>query len=192
MTTAAKKKPFPPGMPIGPGQVIAGKYRVDELVAIGGMGIVVAAYHLQLAQTVAIKVLLPSELSEEGQAIPRFLREARAAAGIRSENVVRIYDGDTLPDGLPYMVMELLDGIDLRRVVKTHGSLEIGQAVDFVLQAADAIEEAHRLGIVHRDIKPSNLFLTRRKDGRPLVKVLDFGISKASQDQIDGTLTTSR
>lgn len=191
---AAAKRPFPPGMPVSEGDVIAGKYRVEELVAVGGMGVVVSAKHIQLGQQVAIKVLLPVEADDESlAAIPRFLREARAAAGLRSEHVVRIYDVDTLESGLPYMVMELLSGQDLRRVVKTGGPLPVEQAVDFVLQAADAIGEAHAAGIVHRDLKPSNLFLARRNDGRPWVKVLDFGISKASHDpNLEGTLTTSR
>jgi len=180
-------------MPVNPGDVIAGKYRIAGLVAVGGMGIIVSAEHLQLGHQVAIKVLLPSEAAGESQAIPRFLREARAAAGIHSDHVVRIYDVDTLPDGLPYMVMELLAGFDLRRIVRTQGPLPVGEAVDCVLQAADAIGQAHALGIVHRDLKPSNLFMTTRSDGRTCVKVLDFGISKASHDQlVDGALTTSR
>lgn len=190
---AASKKPFPPGMPIAEGEVIAGKYRVEGLVAVGGMGVVVSASHLQLGQQVAIKVLLPVEADDETQAIPRFLREARAAAGLKSEHVVRIYDVDTLSSGLPYMVMELLTGQDLRRVVKTRGPVPTEEAVDYVLQAADAIGEAHESGIVHRDLKPSNLFLAQRNDGRPWVKVLDFGISKASHDPaLDAALTTSR
>lgn len=191
---AASKKPFPPGMPVGEGDIIAGKYRVEELVAVGGMGVVVSARHLSLGQTVAIKVLLPIEVSDDASsAIPRFLREARAAAGLKSEHVVRIFDVDTLPSGLPYMVMERLSGQDLRRVVKGGGPLPVEQAVDFVLQAADAIGEAHSTGIVHRDLKPSNLFLTHHTDGRPWVKVLDFGISKASHDPTtDTALTVSR
>lgn len=189
----APNKPFPPGMPIGPGDIIASKYRVEQLIAVGGMGVVVQARHEKLGQEVAIKVLLPSEAEEHGQSVPRFLREARAAAGLKSEHVVRIYDVDTLANGLPYMVMELLTGTDLRRVIKRQGAQPVERAVAFVLQAADAIEEAHTAGIVHRDLKPSNLFLTHRRDGKPLVKVLDFGISKTLKDfDLDGDLTTSR
>lgn len=193
-SAAAPKKPFPPGMPIAEGDVIAGKYRVEGMVAVGGMGVVVSATHLALGQIVAIKVLLPLEANDDSSsAIPRFLREARAAAALKSEHVVRIFDVDTLPSGLPYMVMELLSGQDLRRVVKLGGPLPVERAVDFVLQAADAIGEAHAAGIVHRDLKPSNLFLTQRTDGRPWVKVLDFGISKASHDPLtDTALTVSR
>jgi serine/threonine protein kinase len=186
-------KPFPPGMPIGPGDIIASKYRVEQLIAVGGMGVVVQARHEKLGQEVAIKVLFPAEAEEHTQSVPRFLREARAAAGLKSEHVVRIYDVDTLASGLPYMVMELLIGTDLRRVIKRQGAQQVERAVAFVLQAADAIEEAHARGIIHRDLKPSNLFLTHRRDGKPLVKVLDFGISKTSSDfDLDGDLTTSR
>lgn len=186
-------KPFPPGMPVGPGDIIASKYRVEQLIAVGGMGVVVQARHEKLGQEVAIKVLLPAEAEEHGQSVPRFLREARAAAGLKSEHVVRIYDVDTLANGLPYMVMELLVGTDLRRLIKKQGAQQVERAVAFVLQVADAIEEAHGAGIIHRDLKPSNLFLTHRRDGKPLVKVLDFGISKTLKDfDLDGDLTTSR
>ena len=188
---AAVSKSAPPGSPVAIGDVIAEKYRVDEVVAMGGMGIVVAAQHMQLGQRVAIKVLLPSELTEEPHAVERFLREARAAAGLSSDHVVRIYDVGTLHDGLPYMVMELLKGQDLRRLVKTKGPLPVDVAVDYVCQACDAVGEAHELGIVHRDLKPSNLFLTQRRDGTPLVKVVDFGISKALADSASVELTTS-
>ncbi len=99
---------------------------------------------------------------------------------------------DTLAGGLPYMVMELLRGNDLRRVIKKQGPQPVELAVAYVLQAADAIEEAHALGVIHRDLKPSNLFLTQRRDGKPLVKVLDFGISKSLADFGDVDLTTSR
>jgi serine/threonine-protein kinase len=182
-------------MPIGPGDIIASKYRVEQLIAVGGMGVVVQARHEKLGQQVAIKVLLPSEAEEHGQSVPRFLREARAAAGLKSEHVVRIYDVDTLASGLPYMVMELLTGTDLRRVIKRQGAQSVERSVAYVLQAADAIEEAHTAGIIHRDLKPSNLFLTHRRDGKPLVKVLDFGISKTLKEfdlDLEGDLTTSR
>jgi serine/threonine protein kinase len=188
----ASNRPFPPGMPVAPGEVIAKKYRVADLVAVGGMGIIVAAEHLQLGQRVAIKVLLPSEAEDAAQSVPRFLREARAAAALRSDHVVRIYDMGTLDSGLPFMVMELLAGQDLRRLVKTEGPLQPEQAVDYLLQAADAIGEAHAVGIVHRDLKPSNLFMTRRSDGKALIKVLDFGISKSADPLADGALTTTR
>jgi serine/threonine-protein kinase len=158
------------------GTLIDGKYRVDRVIGMGGMGVVFAATHLKLRESFAIKVLLP-DLAQRGDATARFLREARAMAKIRSEHVVRVFDVGTLPDGAPFMVMELLDGTNLSAVVRT-GGLGIDVAVDYVLQACDAISEAHALGIVHRDLKPANLFVTWTRDGSPLVKVLDFGVSK--------------
>jgi serine/threonine-protein kinase len=160
-----------------PGDVFAGKYRVDRVLGAGGMGVVLAAHHTQLDTRVAIKLLLPAML-ERPEAVRRFAREARAAAKITTEHVARVFDVGTLENGAPYMVMELLDGMDLGVWLENNGPLPPGQAVDFVLQACVAIAEAHSLGIVHRDLKPANLFCIRRPDGQLLVKVLDFGISK--------------
>lgn len=191
--TAPLPKPVPPDAPIQPGDVIAEKYRVTSVVATGGMGMVFEAVHLQLGHQVAIKVLLPSELTQDNSAVARFLREARAAANLQSEHVVRIHDVGTLPSQLPFMVMELLRGEDLRALVRREGPLPVTDVVRYVLQACDAIDEAHANGIVHRDLKPSNLFLTVRRDGSGSVKVLDFGISKAQPGVPGGTLelTTS-
>jgi eukaryotic-like serine/threonine-protein kinase len=161
-----------------PGDVLAGKYRVESVLGIGGMGVVVLVEHLDLGQQMAIKLMLPAAAGEP-QAVERFLREARAAACLKSEHVVRIYDTGTLDSGAPFMVMELLRGEDLGKHLARRGPLPVQEAVDFILQACHAISEAHAKGIVHRDLKPSNLFLIKRSDGSPLVKVLDFGISKA-------------
>lgn len=191
--TAPLTNPVPSDAPIQPGDVIAEKYRVTSVVATGGMGMVFEAVHLQLGHQVAIKVLLPSELTQDNSAVARFLREARAAANLQSDHVVRIHDVGTLPNQLPFMVMELLRGEDLRALVRREGPLPVTDVVRYVLQACDAIDEAHANGIVHRDLKPSNLFLTSRRDGSGSVKVLDFGISKAQPGVPGGTLelTTS-
>ncbi|MGK3992649.1 serine/threonine protein kinase [Sorangium sp. So ce1024] len=165
--------------PIIEGQVLAGKYRVERVLGKGGMGMVVAAMHLQLQQRVAMKFLLPGATQET---IHRFLREARAAVRLKSEHVARVTDVDTLEDGTPYMVMEYLEGIDLSQRVRRQGPLPIDEAVTYVLQACEAIAEAHAAGIVHRDLKPANLFLTTAADGSQMVKVLDFGIVKALAD----------
>ena len=162
--------------PVNPGDVLAGKYRVERVLGMGGMGVVVAATHLELGQLVALKFLLPAaELDAEATA--RFIREARAAVRISSEHVARVTDVGRLENGAPYMVMEYLEGVDLGEHVKG-AHLPIDAAADFVLQACEAIAVAHALGIVHRDLKPANLFVTIRPDGTPLIKVLDFGISK--------------
>ncbi len=164
-------------MPVEIGEVLAGKYKVEDVLGVGGMGVVVAARHIQLEQKVALKFLRP-EAMQSKEAVERFLREARNAVRLRSEHVAKVTDVGTLDSGAPYMVMEYLDGADLSRVVHATGSIAIEEAVYFVLQACEAIAEAHSLGIIHRDLKPQNLFVTRRVDGKPLVKVLDFGISK--------------
>src|SRR5579859_6334760 len=168
-----------------PGDVLAGKYKVESTLGSGGMGMVVLVEHIELGQRMAIKLMTPG-VNHDPQAIARFLREARAAAGIHSEHVVRIFDVGTLDAGSPYMVMELLRGEDLAQLLSSVDRLPIHEAVDYVLQACHAIAEAHAMGIVHRDLKPSNLFLTRRSDGTALVKVLDFGISKAMNPDKDG------
>jgi eukaryotic-like serine/threonine-protein kinase len=159
------------------GDVIAGKYRVDKILGMGGMGVVVAAHHIQLDEKVALKFLLPEAL-HNAEAVGRFVREARAAVKIKSEHVARVIDVGTLENGSPYMVMEYLDGGDLAGWLQQRGALPIEQAVEFVLQACVAVADAHALGIIHRDLKPANLFCVRRSDGQLSVKVLDFGISK--------------
>jgi serine/threonine-protein kinase len=173
--------------PVAAGEVLAGKYRVERVLGQGGMGIVLAARHVHLEEPVAVKLML-SEATFNQEAVGRFLREARAAARLESAHVARVSDVGTLEDGRPYMVMEYLDGSDLSQVLASSGPLAVGDAVDFVLQAAEAIAEAHSIGIVHRDLKPSNLFLTRRRDRTPHVKVLDFGISKVAPTG-GGTMT---
>jgi serine/threonine-protein kinase len=161
------------------GDVISGKYRVERVLGRGGMGVVVAARHLRLRERVAIKFLVPRS-GAGGDAVARFVREGRAAMRIRSEHVVRVYDVGTRETGESYLVMEYLEGRDLAAVLKADGPLPVEATLEHVLQAVEAIAEAHARGIVHRDIKPSNLFLTRRADGSPMVKVLDFGIAKST------------
>ena len=171
------------------GEVIAQKYRVEGLVGRGGMGVVVSARHIQLGQMVAIKLLtLPPDEDRRDEAIGRFLNEALAAARLRSDHVVRIYDVGQLESGLPFMVMELLSGSDLGSILDQRGALPEAEAVDYVLQACAGVAEAHQAGIVHRDLKPTNLFVTQRSDGLPLLKVLDFGISKQLSDPASGEL----
>src|SRR5689334_18176766 len=165
--------------PVSPGDMLAGRYRVERIIGIGGMGVVVSARHLELDHLVAIKFLLP-KVAENPDIVGRFTREARAAVKIQNEHVARVTDVGTLDTGAPYMVMEYLDGTDLEDHARQSGPLSIDDATDFVLQACEAIAEAHGLGIVHRDLKPGNLFLLRRPDGSRIVKVLDFGISKVT------------
>ena len=177
-----------PGLP-RPGEVLAGKYRVESIVGAGGMGVVMAAADMSLGRAVAIKFLSPEKASKDG-AIARFMREARAAASLESEHVVKVYEVATHASGVPYIVMELLRGQDLSQVVASRGPLPMYEAADYLLQACEALSAAHARGIVHRDLKPQNLFLTQRADGSPCVKVLDFGISKAA-DSAEVNLTST-
>jgi serine/threonine-protein kinase len=164
---------------VRPGDVLAGKYRVERVLGSGGMGYVVAARHLQLDQLVAMKFLRRGSL-DDTEATGRFLREARASVRLRNEHVARVFDVGTLETGEPYIVMEHLDGCDLSALAKQRGTISAGETVEYVMQACEALSEAHSLGIIHRDIKLANLFLTRGPAGAPLVKVLDFGISKTN------------
>jgi eukaryotic-like serine/threonine-protein kinase len=159
------------------GQILAGKYKVERILGAGGMGYVVAARHLHLDQTVALKFIRPGALETE-EAKKRFLREAKAAVRLRSEHVARVLDVGTMEGGEPYMVMEYLEGCDLQQLSKERGSVPVAEAADYMIQACEALGDAHGQDIVHRDIKLANLFVTRGPAGMPLVKVLDFGISK--------------
>jgi serine/threonine protein kinase len=164
---------------LAPGSIVADKYLIEGILGEGGLGVVVAATHLHLDQKVAIKYLRGSA-PRDRTVTDRFLREARLAAQIKSDHVVRVFDVATLTDGTPYMVMEHLDGMDLRTVLDDSGATPFGTAIDYVLQACEALAEAHVQGIVHRDLKPDNLFLARRTGGKEVIKILDFGISKLS------------
>ena len=173
---SAPDEEIPAGLP-GVGETLAGKYRIIRLIACGGMGAVYEVHHEILDQSVALKVLLP-EAAEHTGAAARFINEAKASARIRNEHVAQVMDVGRLDNGSVYIVLELLKGADLARVLEQQGALPLEDAVDYCLQALEALAEAHSLGIVHRDLKPANLFLAQREKGAPMVKVLDFGISK--------------
>jgi len=161
------------------GDVLDGKFQVERVLGAGGMGMVIAAQHLHLQRLVAIKLMLPGFTQSE-EAVARFMREGRAAARLRSDHVGKVLDVGKLASGEPYMVMEFLDGSDLSDMVQERGGIPVEEAVDYVLQACEAIAEAHATGIVHRDLKPANLFLSVDAYGEACVKVLDFGISKVA------------
>jgi eukaryotic-like serine/threonine-protein kinase len=164
--------------PVNVGDVLAEKFEVTKILGVGGMGIVVAARHRELDKLVALK-FMHDQYAASDLATDRFIREARAAARLRSEHIGQVLDVGRLPSGVPFIVMEYLEGCDLWAIAEQRGPLSIRDAVEYVLQACEAMAEAHAQGIIHRDLKPQNLFLTKRPDGGPLVKVLDFGISKA-------------
>ncbi len=177
--------------PVREGDILAGKYRVERVLGAGGMGVVVSAMHTQLEQRVAIKFVRDEALGNE-DAVQRFLREARAAVKLKSEHAAKVLDVGTLESGAPYMVMEYLEGSDLGAVLVDHGSLTVEAAAEWIVQACEAIAEAHAMGIVHRDIKPQNLFLAKTIGGQPKVKVLDFGVSKSLSTSGAGALTQTR
>ncbi|MGC4087703.1 MAG: serine/threonine-protein kinase [Polyangiaceae bacterium] len=164
-----------------PGAVIAQRYRVDSILAEGGMGIVYRGWHLTLDQPIAIKVVRP-EYVDNPEAVSRFLNEARAVAALRAVNVAQVLDVGRIRGGVLYMVMEYLEGADLRDVLEKSGPLGLVRAVDCVREACSAMQAAHAAGIVHRDLKPENLFLSRLPDGSEVLKVIDFGVSKRPSD----------
>jgi serine/threonine-protein kinase len=172
------------------GDILAGKYAVERILASGGNGIVVLARHLQLLEPCAVK-LLQRDVLFTPQAEERFLREARAVAQLKSDHVVRVFDVGQLDDGTPYMVMERLEGIDLEALLEQRGALPVDEAALYALQICAALAEAHRRGIVHRDLKPANVFVTHTADGEPRLKLLDFGIAKmlAAPEGVDPMTT---
>lgn len=170
------------------GELIAGQYRVERVLGTGGMGVVVAATDLRTRERVAIKLL---RAAEERRAVERFFREARAMSRLSTEHVVRVIEAGTA-DNRPYLVMEQLDGQDFAEQARGGRKLPMREVVDATVQACEALSHAHRAGIVHRDLKPSNLFLHTQAGTRPVVKLLDFGISKVkSKEEWEKTLTAT-
>ncbi len=161
-----------------PGEVLSGKFRIEKIIGKGGMGAVLAAHHEMLGERVAIKFLL-GEIAQNPEALRRFENEAKNAFKIKGEHVCNIMDVGN-ERGMPFMVMEYLNGEDLSQILEKRGAFPVEEAVDYVLQALEAIAQAHAYGIVHRDLKPANLFLHRRPDGSQIIKVLDFGIAKSN------------
>jgi serine/threonine-protein kinase len=171
------ESPRNPNEPLQPGtEILGGKYIVERKLGEGGMGVVVAARHKGLGRLDAVKFLLP-QLITHTEIVARFKREAQSVAKLTSPHVARVYDSNFDNSDEPYIVMEYLEGRDLKSVLRG-GPLPIDDAVDYLLQVCHALAEAHENRIVHRDLKPANLFLTHPKNGLPLVKVLDFGIAR--------------
>jgi len=164
------------GMP-SPDELIDGKWQVEKVIGEGAMGVVFRVVHVELDRPFAVKVVR-DEFARNEEVVARMLQEARTAARLRSEHIAQVVDMGRLASGAPYIVMECLEGADLCSYLFDQGRLSSELAVSFVLQACEAVAEAHASGIIHRDLKPENLFLSTRADGSQLVKVLDFGISK--------------
>jgi serine/threonine-protein kinase len=159
------------------GDLLAGKYRIERMIGEGAMGAVFAATDEALGRRVAVKTMWQRH-ADSPDLVARFVNEARAAARIESEHVARIFDVGRTARGSPFLVLELLKGEDLAQTLASRWPLPVCESTGWLLQALEALAEAHSLGIVHRDLKPANLFLARRRDGTSIVKLLDFGISK--------------
>jgi serine/threonine-protein kinase len=175
-------------LPIVPGDLVGGRYRVGEVIGEGGMGVVFEATHVGLETAVALKVIR-SDLKNDEEFVLRFVNEARAAALLKGEHIARVFDVGKLATGEPYLVMERLEGMGLEAFLEAVGPLDPPEAVRLVLEVCEGLAEAHALSLVHRDIKPANLFLSRRPDGRSILKILDFGIAKRLADKRHRSLT---
>jgi serine/threonine-protein kinase len=173
------------------GTLAAGKYRIDALLGRGGMGAVYQATHQAIGKRVALKFLW-REAARDADAVTRFQREAEAASRVESAHIVQIFDSGVSEDGLPFLVMELLQGEDLRTRLRREGRLSLGEAVYVAGQVARGLIRAHEAGIVHRDLKPDNVFLCQRDDDPMFVKIVDFGISKVARGSVGPTTLTRR
>lgn len=163
------------------GDMIGGRYRVEALLGEGGVSVVLSAMHDALRQRVAVKILQP-HFTPSPQLRERFFREGRALAALRGNHVARVFDVGVLDGGFPYLVLEQLDGLDLRQLVERNGPIPWPRAVRYVAEACEGLCEAHQLGIWHRDLKPSNLFLSPDANGRGVIKILDFGLAKLTEE----------
>ncbi len=173
------------GLMLRPGDVVSDRYEIEGLLGKGGMGAVFAAKDIETGADVAMKCLLP-ELINDAHVVARFQREARATFRLKSRHVVQVLDTGVVGGDTPYIVMELLRGQDLKSLVRGLGPLSFAEATGFVMEACEAISEAHAIGIVHRDLKPANLFLAEQDDGPQIIKVLDFGIAKFTSPNVAG------
>lgn len=170
--------------PLQPGDLLVGKYRIEELIGTGGIGFVMSATNVGLDERVALKFLRPEFLSSD-EAVHRFTNEARLAAKIQHPNVARVLDIESSDEVGPFIVMELLVGRDLNQILQQEGPMPVPRAVDYVLEACAALSAAHARDIVHRDVKPDNLFVARQQQGPDILKILDFGISKQTLRRAD-------
>jgi serine/threonine-protein kinase len=171
-----------PGRPAAPaalkiGTEVRGTYRVVRLIGRGGMGLVYEATHSRLHGRYALKLMNP-EFAADKAALSRFQREAQVTSSLRHPNIVQVIDFDQTEDGRQFLAMEFLDGPTLADHLDAHGPLPLPAAIAIIRQIADALEAAHKAGVVHRDLKPENVVLVPQDEGRFLVKLLDFGLSK--------------
>ncbi len=174
------------------GTLVHERYRILELIGRGGMGVVYRAEHELMERIVAIKMLLPQLLADEN-ALPRFQREARAASRLNHPNIIALHDFGLTEDGLPYLVMDYIDGKSLADILKNEGQLGVQRTAHIFTQVCDALAHAHELGIIHRDLKPGNIMIVQKKDEKESIKVVDFGVAKMfeGEDEIDSQRLTA-
>lgn len=170
------------------GQTVAGRYRVEALIGVGGMAAVFRAHHEGLQRDLAIKVLHPN-LSANTEMSARFEREARSASRLEHPNCVQVTDSGSTDDGMMYMVMQLLEGAELTGMLGE--PMAAPRAVELILQILRGLEHAHLNGVVHRDVKPENVFVTRDHDGDEILKLVDFGIAKLTDATTDTHKTSA-
>jgi len=174
---------------IEPGTIISSRYRISSLIGEGGMGSVYEGKHIHLGKRVAIKVL-NKDISENSEVIERFTREARIAGTFGQLNVCEVTDFGLTDDGLPFFVMEYLEGESLSEILNREKRLPVDISLGILNQILDGLEEVHGNGVVHRDLKPENVFITNVKGHGLVVKLLDFGISKIMQPGVDSMRLT--
>lgn len=170
------------------GLILDGKYKLIEKLGEGGMGTVYLGMHQYIGKKVAVK-FLHREYAANQEVLARFYREARAATEIGHRSIIEVHDMGISPQGEPYLVMEYLEGESLGAVLRRRGPLDLATACGVMEQVLLALQAAHDKGIVHRDLKPENIFFTIRPGEPPLVKLIDFGISKMARESIDTKLT---
>jgi eukaryotic-like serine/threonine-protein kinase len=173
------------------GQILAEKYRAERVLGAGGMGVVVRVRHIETSELFALKFLRPST-ARDPSARARFLREAQAAGRIENPHVVRIPDVGTLASGVPYLVMEYLEGIPLEARLANGNCLPLAESCDLSLQACEGLAAAHATGVIHRDIKPANLFISYDEAGSELLKIVDFGVSKILDESMGQGITRTQ
>lgn len=171
----------PTATPSHIGTVLDGKYRLDSLLAEGGMGSVYKATHVMLGKTVAIKLIKPA-IDVSPEIVRRFQREARATTALNHPNIIAVNDLGQTPDGTLYIAMEFIDGPSLKTVIQQTRAIAPARTIALLRQVASALSVAHKHGIIHRDLKPQNIMLTKSHDGAELVKLVDFGIAKTLEE----------
>ncbi|HEY9773339.1 MAG TPA: serine/threonine-protein kinase [Planktothrix sp.] len=171
------------------GTTLAGNYEIESVIGHGGMGVVYKARHALMDRTVAIK-MLQAQLISDSMSVKRFQQESKAASRINHPNVITVYDFGISPTGQPYIVMDYLEGISLADVIKHEGQVSVERAIRVVAQACDALDHAHKQGVVHRDLKPTNIVLVKYDDEADFVKVVDFGVAKLMNSGADGQRLT--